>query len=651
MNFDKEKEQLHLALDLARIGFYDWNVLENTIIYNKYMLEDWGIKDGSGMTLEDAVKHIHPDDQDRVNQLVSDALKNRTTYSTEYRVVRPDGSIAWMDVNGLVEFNEANEPIRFFGTSINITESKEKALLLAESEAMIRTFADTMPQMAFIADATGAITYFNQRWYDYVSAEGTEGWGWKDKLIHHPEDIERTVKTWNHSIATGTPYEIDYRLLRHDGEYRWHLGRALPHRNKLGEIIGWCGTNTDIHEERLALERNRVLYDFGMALSKGMNPEEIADLILKEGKKILHNVAGIVLFKTENSFKIAANDNIPEEYLRNRRYLDMEIRFPAKSALIEGNGFFLGNLQDFLHEFPAYEVATQKMNAKAVVALPLLIQGNAIASVAYYLDTETTFSDDLKLFFESLASQAAVAVDRGLLFEQQLLQKEELEDALKVRDEFFSMASHELKTPLTAIRLNCQLVSKRLLTPDSLPHEKIISLTQQNDRSVTKLVRLVDDMLDISRMRTGIMNLKKESFNFCELIQEVVNNNSSSVSSEFLLELCDLPLVNWDRLRMEQVISNLISNAIRYGNDRPIQVKTQLNQHSILLSVKDQGIGIPSELLSIIFDRYTRGPSDDKQGLGLGLYISKQIIEIHNGKIWAESSVGMGSTFFVSLPV
>ncbi len=651
MTFDKEKEQLHLALDLARIGFYDWNVPENTIVYNKYMLEDWGIEDGRSMTLQDAVNHIHPDDQERVNQLVNEALNNRTTYSTEYRVVRPDGTIVWMEVNGLVEFNETNEPIRFFGTSINITENKEKALLLVESEAMIRTFADTMPQMAFIADASGAITYFNQRWYDYVSAEGTEGWGWKDKLIHHPEDIERTVKTWNHSIATGTHYEIDYRLLRHDGEYRWHLGRALPHRNKLGEIIGWYGTNTDIHEERLALERNRVLYDFGLALSKGMSPDEIAALILKEGKKILHNVAGIVLLKNENDFKIAANDNIPEEYLRNWRYLDIGIRFPAKSALFEGNSFFLGNLQDFLHEFPAYEVATQKMNAKAVVALPLIIQGKAIASVAYYLGAETTFSNDLRLFFESLASQAAVAVDRGLLFEQQLLQKEELEDALKVRDEFFSMASHELKTPLTAIRLNCQLVSKRLQTPESLPKEKIISLTQQNDRSVSKLVRLVDDMLDISRMRTGVMNLKKENFDICELIKEVISNTGSSDKSELILELCDLPFVNGDRLRMEQVITNLFSNAIRYGLDKPIHVKTQLNETSILLSFKDHGIGIPTELLNVIFDRYTRGPSKDKQGLGLGLYISKQIIEIHDGKIWAESLVGIGSTFYVSLPV
>ena len=651
MNFDKEKEQLHLALDLARIGFYDWNVPENTIVYNKYMLEDWGIPDGRGMTLQDAVKHIHPDDQDRVNQLVNDALENRTIYSTEYRVVRPDGSIVWMDVNGLVEFNDNNEPIRFFGTSINITESKEKALLLAESEAMIRTFADTMPQMAFIADATGAITYFNQRWYDYVSADGTEGWGWKDKLIHHPDDLERTVETWNHSIATGAPYEIDYRLLRHDGEYRWHLGRALPHRNKVGEIIGWCGTNTDIHEERLALERNRVLYDFGLALSKGMNPDEIAALILNEGKKILHNVAGIVLLKNGNDFKIAANDNIPEEYLRDRRYLDIGIRFPAKSALFEGRSYFLGNLKDFLNEFPAYKVATQKMNAKAVVALPLLIQGKAIASVAYYLGSETTFSTDLKLLFESLASQAAVAVDRGLLFEQQLLQKEELEDALKVRDEFLSMASHELKTPLTAIRLNCQLVSKRLKTPESLSNEKILSFTQQNDRSVSKLVRLVDDMLDISRMRTGVMNLKKESFDLCELIKEVIQNLSSSGKAQISLELCDLPLVNWDRLRMEQVISNLVSNAIRYGKDKSIEIKTQLNESSILLSVKDHGIGIPSELLSVIFERYTRGPSDDKQGLGLGLYISKQIIEIHNGKIWGESSLGGGSTFYVSLPV
>lgn len=177
MRFDKEKEQLILALDLARIGFYDWNIPDDTMTYNQHMLNDWGISDGSAMTLVEAIQYIHPDDRERVSELVNSAVEKKTTYSTEYRVVRPDGTIVWMDVNGLVQFDQHDNPVRFFGTCVNITERKQKELLLEESQEMIRTFADSMPQMAFIADATGSIIYFNQRWYDYVSSEGTEGWG------------------------------------------------------------------------------------------------------------------------------------------------------------------------------------------------------------------------------------------------------------------------------------------------------------------------------------------------------------------------------------------------------------------------------------------------------------------------------------------
>lgn len=651
MSFDKEKEQLILALDLARIGFYDWNVPDNCIVYNKYMLEDWGIDSGIGMTLEDAISHIHPEDQDRVRKLVSDAIEKRIPYSTEYRVIRPDGSVAWMDVNGIVQFDDFNRPVRFFGTSLNITDRKQKALILEESEAMIRTFADTMPQMAFIADKTGAITYFNKRWYDYISTDGTEGWGWKDRPVHHPDDLARTIKTWKHSIATGETYEIDYRLRRHDGEYRWHLGRAVPHRNKQGEIIRWCGTNTDIHEERMNLERNRILYDFSRTLSKGMSPKEIAESILNEGRKILNTIGGIVIQRQNDHFKISATSDVPKEYIQDQFYLNAETRLPAKAALFERRSFYIQNQAELLSEFPAYGEVLKHINAKAVVALPLKIQGKAIASVAYFLKEETTYSVELKRFFESLASLAAVAFDRALLFEKQKIQRDELEDALYARDEFFSIASHELKTPLTSMRLNGQfLVKMHERNKDFLTAEKILNYIHQNDRGVSKLVRLVDDMLDISRIRTGRMALRKEQFEICELVHELINRLRETSESEIVIELCESSASNWDKLRIEQVVTNLMSNAIRYGNNQPIIVNVQNKQSHILLSVRDHGIGIPEDILESIFDRYERGPSGDIQGLGLGLYISKQIVDSHGGRIWAESLLGEGSTFYVELP-
>ena len=121
----------------------------------------------------------------------------------------------------------------------------------SKMNSRLEQFFDAMPQMTFLADANGSIYRFNKRWYSYIGAvEGTEGWGWKEYPIHHPDDLERTIKRWQLSIDTGIDYEIEYRLKRHDGQYRWHLGRATPIPDEKGDIVEWFGTNTDVHELR-----------------------------------------------------------------------------------------------------------------------------------------------------------------------------------------------------------------------------------------------------------------------------------------------------------------------------------------------------------------------------------------------------------------
>ena len=128
-----------------------------------------------------------------------------------------------------------------------------------KDEYLFKTFADAMPQMAFIANEKGEIIYYNERWYNYIGKiNNTEGWGWKDQPIHHPDDIQKTLETWKHSVATHEPYEIEYRLRRHDGKYRWHLGRANPIFDDEGNIQLWLGTNTDIHDQKQTEEALKI---------------------------------------------------------------------------------------------------------------------------------------------------------------------------------------------------------------------------------------------------------------------------------------------------------------------------------------------------------------------------------------------------------
>lgn len=652
MHLEALNEQLIMALNLARIGFYDWKVKENQITFSKHMLADWGIENPESTPLEDVLKYIHSEDRDRVTQLINEAMAEHKKYSTEYRVVRPDGEIVWVEVNGIIQYDENDLPTRFFGTSINITERKLREAALAENERMIRTFLDSMPQMSFIADAEGNILHYNQRWYDYVNLSGAEGQGWKDKPIHHPDDLERTIATWSECVRTGTPYEITYRLKRYDGAFRWHLGRAFPVRDSSGKISRWYGTNTDIHNEKITIERNEILYKLGLRLSQGLSSLEVAEMILDEGKSILNASGGIVLFREEENYRILTSRNVSRKFLTDMKMLSVNTRMPARTALFNGSHIFLSGLRELHSQFPEFRPVSEEHGIRSVVALPLMSKGFAVASVAFYMEEELEFTDDVKRFLELLANQCGIAIDRAFLTEKQEFQKTELKAAVAARDEFFSIASHELKTPLTSLKLNSQVLRKKALSQSwQLPEKAISSFLDSNERSVSKLVRLVDDMLDISRIRTGKISISREEFDLNELVSELLQTKHQE-SKVPITYAGQGPLVGkWDRLRIEQVISNLVSNALRYGQNKPIALKLVRKNDSVLISVKDSGVGIPQSIQESIFQKYDRGNSTDVQGLGLGLYISRHIVDAHNGDIWVQSTPGEGSEFFVSLPL
>lgn len=235
--------------------------------------------------------------------------------------------------------------------------------------------------------------------------------------------------------------------------------------------------------------------------------------------------------------------------------------------------------------------------------------------------------------------------------------EEALKEALFYRDEFLSIASHELKTPLTSLKLNCQIF-KRYSEKNGLDaynQERVDRLVSTTDQQVSRLVRLVDDMLDISRIRTGQLSFTKEEINLSKLLQEVLER----LSPQFLEYKSGIPHVEivksirmmGDRLRIEQVISNLISNALKYGRGNPIEVKLTKHDKFAKLSVSDRGIGIAPEFIDKVFLRFQRAvPASEVSGLGLGLYIAKQIVEAHDGVISLESKLNEGSTFNVEFP-
>lgn len=233
---------------------------------------------------------------------------------------------------------------------------------------------------------------------------------------------------------------------------------------------------------------------------------------------------------------------------------------------------------------------------------------------------------------------------------------EERERALKSRDEFIKIASHELNTPLQGLLLQSQMLKRELNLHHTVPEEKLTKYLGREVSQVNRLSQLVQDMLAITRLGKGVIKIKKESIKLSPIIHDVLENMSE------LLQLSDSPVTldlddeiegTWDRDRMGQILTNLITNALKYGRGEPVVIRTSLEQGWARIEVEDQGIGIAPEAQRRIFERFERDISaSEVSGLGLGLYITRELVTAHSGRIWVESAgANLGSIFVVELPL
>ena len=234
---------------------------------------------------------------------------------------------------------------------------------------------------------------------------------------------------------------------------------------------------------------------------------------------------------------------------------------------------------------------------------------------------------------------------------------QELKEVNQMKDQFISMASHELKTPITSIRGQAQISLRRLSRQKELPEELagMSHALEQIDEQTLRLNVLVDDLLDLGSIRAGKMQLRLSSFDLREVCQSAIEEQRLLSGRTIELEQPETPvMLDADSDRLSQVVTNLVSNAIKYSPETsPIKVSVQYQEKTARLTVQDYGQGISKEQQTLVFETFYRSPdaqASKKRGWGLGLAICKDIVERHSGRIWCESRVGEGSTFIVELP-
>jgi len=253
------------------------------------------------------------------------------------------------------------------------------------------------------------------------------------------------------------------------------------------------------------------------------------------------------------------------------------------------------------------------------------------------------------VFFEFAGTAFAVAGGRlhGALGRRQRAEIE-LREALALRDEFLSIAAHELRTPLAALTLQLDSLAR---TEDPTDRGRKLERAR---RQTARLAELIQELLTVGRISTGRLELVREDLDLAELVRDVVTGMRDAATQAGSRLTASVPASaagRWDRLRLEQVLGNLIDNAIKYGAGQPVEVTLTADLEHVTIQVRDHGMGIAPEKVPRVFDRFERGVSAKNfGGLGLGLYITKQIVDAHGGTIVATSTPGDGASFTVTLP-
>ena len=482
----------------------------------------------------------------------------------------------------------------------DISEQKIAEEKIRQSEGQLRSLANSIPQLAWMTDAEGWIYWYNQRWYDYTgtSLEEMQGWGWQS--VHHPDLIEDVTERFKKAIAIGEPYEQTFLLRSKEGEYRWFLTRAIPIRNEGGKIVQWFGTNTDVTDQRNTEEALKESEARFRLLADSM-PQQIWT----------GDTAGNLNYFNEAVYQFSglSFDDIQKNgWLQIVHPDDKEANITRWMHSIKtGEDFFME------HRFKnhAGEYRWQLSRAKP--------KKNNEGKIQLWVGTSTD------------------------IHEQKM--KEEK------KDEFLSIASHEIKTPLTTAKAYLQMLQMQL---DESHGQAKVFAKKAND-SVDRLHYLITELLDVSKIQHGKLNYNFSSFNFNDLIDNTVEDLQYTSPNHHIVKTGRIQHeVNGDKNRLQQVVINLLSNAIKYSPDsKEVYVTIEEKAGDVKVSIKDQGIGMSKHHLKKIFDRYYRVEEHaiQFQGLGIGLFISYEIIQRHNGKLWAESEPGKGSTFYLTLPV
>ncbi|EPX64496.1 hypothetical protein D187_004585 [Cystobacter fuscus DSM 2262] len=574
----------------------------------------------------------------------------------------PRGSTAILVESSQVPAMEGSPAVGVV-TFQDISALKEAERALQKREQEFRTLAESMPQVVWTARADGQLDYVNQVLTRYIGREEAAALGNSWTQLIHPEDLDETQRRWTHSVHTGEPYEVEYRIRRADGAYRWFLTRATCMREPDGRPLKWFGTATDIDDARRTRDAHRFLAEASALLGSTLEAEATLQQVARLAVPTLADWCCVDMLEEDGSLRRLAVSHTDPAKVRlaweiARRYaLNLKARYGVPHVLRTGETSWVPDVsEDMLvaatEGDPERLGMARQLGLRSFLAVPLVARGKLLGVlILAHSESGRRYDEADVRLAEDLGRRAGLAVDNARLYAAS-------QAAVQLRDDFLGVASHELKTPLTPIQLKVQALQRRVSAePEGvLPARQVGAVLDVVSTQTRKLSVLVSGLLDVSRISTGRLELHLEPVDLSALVREVAHAfeaEAAKADCALRLRLAEAPVVGrWDRLRLEQVVTNLLTNALKYGAGRPVEVTLATVDGRALLGVRDEGIGIAAEAQARIFEKFERAVSDRHYGgLGLGLYITREIVRALGGGVSVESEPERGALFTVSLPL
>jgi PAS domain S-box-containing protein len=602
------------AQRLSHTGSFGWKPGCEEHVWSDETYRIFEYEPAEKVTLDMIAKRVHPEDRNFVLETVSRASTTGGAIDYEYRLLFPDDRVKYVHVLAR-RLETDSDDLEFAGAVIDITEAKRAEEKIRLSERELRTLIDVIPAYVGTCLPDGTADFLSQSWLEYSgqTREEAMGWGWAGAL--HPDDADRVLASWRSGLASGEPVEIEFRCRRADGAYRWFLDRNLALRDDEGKIVKWYGILFDVNslketEHALQMREHELL--------------GIIDTI----PSMLWSISPTGE-PTHLSKRLLEYFGVPFEELANRgweSFIHFDDREETTKAFFRAIG--TGESYSAINRLRRSDGEYRWHHTRGE---PLLDPHGKIIQwygLSIDIDERKRAEDRLRDTSIRLSTASKIATVA----------------------ELSASIAHELNQPLMAVLGNAQAAKRWLaanppdLTETNASIERIVRDICAADETMQH-IRALFKSKPYEKSDESVLDIIRESLRF---VHE--GPNKREVRIDWSIE-GSLPPICVDRIQTQQVFINLISNAIEAtdgsANTTTILVRAFVTQeHEVIVQVIDNGTGL--EDTEKIFDAFM---TTKEKGMGIGLAVSRSIVEAHGGRLWAESNPDGGATFNVALPV